>query len=172
MIHITYCQYSQYGKQLQYNRLFFLGANFFKWGTLSFSRNSLNSEIHKHHYRKYHMSNISYIVYMGNTIICRTLTMGTVIIVLYSCKVTTYMSIRTGVSKKSRSSALYVHKSILVCLQPFLAQGVYLNINTWSSHSTYMVVYVTQLSICAKSSSRPTIACSIYITYSQLLLSP
>ena len=48
------------------------------------------------------MSNISYKAYMGKIVIGCTLAMSIVIIVLYSCMVTTCMRICTGVSKNNR----------------------------------------------------------------------
>ena len=63
---------------------------------------------------------------MCKSVICRTITMSTVIIVLYSYMVTIGMCICTGVSKNSRFSTVYVRKEYsLVWLDPFLAQGVY-----------------------------------------------
>ena len=65
----------------------------------------------------------SYKVYMDKTVICHTLVMSTVIIVLYSCMITTFIC--AGVSKNSRSSAVYLHKeSSLVWPDPFLAESV------------------------------------------------
>ena len=77
---------------------------------------------------KSHVSDISYKAYMGKTVICRTLAISTIITVLYSCMVTMCMCICTGVSKKSRFSAVYVHKEYKISPvwpNPFLAQGVY-----------------------------------------------
>ena len=56
------------------------------------------------------MSDVSYNVYMGKTVICHTLAMSTIVIVLYSSIVTSHMCICTGVSKNSRFSTVYVHK--------------------------------------------------------------
>ena len=65
---------------------------------------------------------------MGKTIICCTLKMSTVIIVLYSCMVTTCMCtvVCIGVSKNLRLSAAHVHKEPnLVWPDPFLELGIY-----------------------------------------------
>ena len=60
---------------------------------------------------------------MGKTIICCTFAMSTIIIVLYSCMITTCTCICTGLSKNSRFSA---HKeSSLIWLDHFLVQGIY-----------------------------------------------
>ena len=76
--------------------------------------------------KKSHVSDISNKDYMGKTIICCTLTLSTVIIVLYSCMVTTYTCICTGVSKDSRFSIVYMCKEFsLVWPDTFLVQGIY-----------------------------------------------
>ena len=105
---------------------------------------------------------------MGKSVICHTLAMSNIIIVWYSCMITTCMSlcICTGVSKNSRSSTIYVHKKTsLIWPDPFLVQGVYhLQYKHLANKPLSMVVYATQLSICAESSSRPTITCSMLCT--------
>ena len=108
------------------------------------------------------MSDISYKLYIGKTLICRTLAMSTIIIVLYSCMVTTYMCICTGVYKNSRLSTVYMQReSNLVWPDPFLVQGVYHVKYKRLAMPLSVVVYAAQLSICAELSSRLTIACSI-----------
>ena len=96
--------------------------------SLTFSRNFPNLEIYKPYYGKSHVSDISYKAYMGKTIICHRLALSTIIIVLYSCMVTTCTCICTGVSINSRFSKAYTYvhkKSSLVWPDSFLAQGVY-----------------------------------------------
>ena len=94
--------------------------------SFSFSRNFPNLKFTSPTTEKSHVSDISYKGYMGKTIICRTLTMSIVIMVLYSCMVTTCTCICTRVSKNSRFFAVYLHKeSSLVRLDSFLAQGIY-----------------------------------------------
>ena len=114
---------------------------------------------------KSHVSKISYKAYMGKTVICCTLAMSTVIIVLYSCMVTTcpyvhmyvqeclrtqdppqYMSRKNLVSY---GQTLFWHRTFIAC-----------SISTWPYHAT-------QLIISADLFSRLTIACNI-ICYIQL----
>ena len=108
------------------------------------------------------MNNVLYKVYMGKTLICCTLAMSTIIVALHSCMVTTCMCIYTRVSKNSRSPTVYVqNESSLVWSHPVLAQGIHHLQYKCPAMPLSMVVYATQLSICAKLSSRLTIACSI-----------
>ena len=105
-----------------YNRLFSLGTNFPE-GRIALVEIFLIQKFMTPTTKKSHVSNISYKAYMGKTIICRTLAMSTVIIVLYLCMVTTCTYICTGVSKNSKSLAVYVHKEYnLVWPNPFLTQ--------------------------------------------------
>ena len=79
----------------------------FSWmASFIFSRNFSNLKIHEPYYWKSHMSDILYKAYMGKTIICHTLSMSTVIIVLYSCMVTMCKCKCTGASKNSRLSTV------------------------------------------------------------------
>ena len=93
--------------------------------SFSFSRNFPDLEIHEPTSEKSHVRDILYKAYMAKTVICCSLAMNTIIIVLYSCMVTTCTCICTEVSKNSRFSPVYVHKeSSLVWPDPFLVQGV------------------------------------------------
>ena len=113
------------------------------------------------------MSDIAYKAYMSNTVICHTLTMSicTVIIVLYSCMVTTCMCICTGVCKNSRFSEVHSY----MCTKNLVLYGCTLfqhrafiacSISTQPRYSLQSLCYIT-ISICTELSSRPTIACSI-----------
>ena len=109
-----------------YSGLFSLGANFPEWWALGLAEIFPIKKFRSPTIEKSHMSNILYNTYMGKITICCTLAMSTVIIVLYSCMVTTWTCICTGVFKNSRFSAIYAHKeSSLLWPDPFLAQGVY-----------------------------------------------
>ena len=66
--------------QVLYNGLLSLGTNFPEWSTLGLSINFPNLEIHYPTTEKSHVSNISYKVHMGNTVICRTIVMSTIIL--------------------------------------------------------------------------------------------
>ena len=89
--------------------------------------------------------------HIGKTVICCRLPMSTIIIVLYSCMVTTCTCIYTGVSKNSRSSAVFVNKkSSLIQLDPFLVEVVYHMQHKSPAKPPSMVLYATQLSICVE----------------------
>ena len=78
-------------------------------GTL---RNFPDLEMQEPTTEKTHMSDISYKVYMGKTIICHTHAMSTIII-LHSCMVTRFTCTGctcTGVSKNLQSFTVSVHK--------------------------------------------------------------
>ena len=64
---------------------------------------------------KSHVSNIWYKAYMGKTIICCTLTMSTIIIVLYLCMVTVYTCIgNVWWSEFGKSSVIHQTKTIQI----------------------------------------------------------
>ena len=96
------------------------------------------------------MNDIPYKVYMGKIIMCRALTMSTVIIALYLCMATTCTCICTGVSKNSRSSAVYVHnESGLNWPDLFLEQAIYHLQYKYPVMPFAMVIYATLLNYLA-----------------------
>ena len=115
------------------NGLFSLGANFLKWWTLSFSRDFPDLEIHEPIYWKFSserhfvQSLATSYSYMNTIITCHAYacSTSTVIIVLYSCMVITYMCTCTEASKNSWSFCSICAQSIQSHVtKPFLAQGV------------------------------------------------
>ena len=73
--------------------------------------------------------------------VCCTIAISTIIIVLYSCIVTTCMCIYTGVSKNSTTSAVYVQKEFIVSYSRTLfchRELIDRSISTWSSHSPWL----------------------------------
>ena len=79
---------------------------------------------------------------MDETIISCTFAMSTIIIVLYSCMVTTCMCICTGLPKNSRFFAVCVHKEpSLVWPHPFLEQHVYCLQYKYQAKPLSMVIY-------------------------------
>ena len=98
---------------IPYNGLFSPGANFPKWQILySFSRSFCYQKFTRPTTEKVHVSDISYKVDIGNTVVCRTLTLSTIIIDLYSCLVTMCTCICTGVFKNSRFSTVHCKKKV------------------------------------------------------------
>ena len=117
----------------------------FSWiVSFSFSRNFPDLEIHEPYCWKISRSDNSYKAYMGKTIICHTLAISTIIIVFYSCMVTTCTCICTGVSKNSRFSTVYVHKeSSLIWLDPVQCRAfITCSISTQPRHSLWLLCYV------------------------------
>ena len=101
---------------------------------------------------------------MGKSMICFALAMCTIIIVFYSCMVTTCTCICTGVTKNSRSSACSMcTKDLVLYGQTLLQHRAFItcSMSTHPSHSPWLYMLRSYLAIFGELSDRPTIACSI-----------
>ena len=123
---------------------FFPRCKFPKCYTLIFSRNYPIKKFMSPTTETSHMRDILYKVYMGKTIINHTLTMSTVIMVLYSCMVTTCTCICTTESKNSRSFTAYVHKECGLVWQDLFWCSPFItcSIRTQPCHSPWLYMLV------------------------------
>ena len=135
---------------LPYSRLLSLGTNFPNSEPLALAEIFLIQKFMSPTTEKSHMSDILYKVQMDTTIIFCTPTMITVIILLYSCTITTCTCIiQESLHINSRSFAIYVHKeSSLTGLDPFLVQGIYcLQYKCQANKPLSIVVYAMYVAI-------------------------
>ena len=116
-----------------------------------------------------HVSDISYKAYMGKTVICRTFTMNTIIIVLYLYKVVMHVYVHMYVQECLRSQNSPKYMSIKYLLMSvwhdlFLERGAYhLHYKHLAMALSMIVTLHSYLALCAELSSRPSP--QLYVAY-------